>query len=129
MRILRERLKNPRHRRGCLACYNMGTSGAAYAYVEVSYLPVCIQALENPSSVQPIVKEIGLCFKHCRARKDTNPNGFLDPDVGLWMNPFNRQIKVGGGGLPIKEELYQLVGGKENVKLLTGVCGKIPLWW
>lgn len=69
-----------------------------------------------------VEKQIGLCWKHCQCKTERNPGGLLDPEVGIWN-------KSSFGKVPIKEELYQLVGGKTNYKLVTGPSGKIPSWW
>lgn len=113
MRNLRERLKNPRAKRGCLACYSMGAAAPAFAYVEVEYIPLTLM----PGAVA-VVKEIGVCFKH------TTDKRIVDREWGPWKKtPF--------GPMPEREELYRLVGGPvEGAKLLIGACKRgIPSWW
>lgn len=113
MKHIRERLKNPRAKRGCLACYSMGSAKPAYAYVEVEYIPLSLMPGQ-----QAVVKEIGICWEHAQRKA-----GYLDPEAGQWKKtPF--------GWMPEREELYQLIGGRGNTALLVGACKRgIPTWW
>ena len=90
----------------CLLCYNMGAEKRAYAWVEI--------VLPNGR-----VKEVGLCYKHCRPKTEGNPNGILDPEFGTWNKSF--------GQMPIMDEKYRVSG--DDYSLVTGVAGKVPKWW
>ena len=115
MALTHERNKSARTRRGCILCYNMGAAAPTFAYIKVTFIPMY-------KNNNPVEKEIGLCFKHCTARTEKNPNGILDPEIGYWKKtPF--------GKMPEREGLYQLYGGPNNIRLITGAAGKIPLWW
>ena len=109
-------IKNPRARNGCTLCWNMGAAAPAFAFVTVPYAP----------KYQKILVEVTLavCFNHARAKSETNPTGILDPDFGIWLNPFTRVEKEGGGGIPIRDQEYRLVN--DDVTLITGISGKIP---
>lgn len=115
MALTHERNKSPKTRRGCLLCYNIGAAAPTFAYITVTFIPMY-------RKVDPVQKEIGLCFRHCKPKTVSNPNGILDIEFGPW-------IKTPFGKMPIREEMYQLVGGPNNTTLLTGPSGKIPLWW
>lgn len=116
-------LKNPRAKHGCILCWNMGSASPAFAYVNVPYAP----------KFSKVVVELSLavCFGHCRARKEDEEapdskgnNGIIDPNFGQWLNPFTRVEKTGGGGIPIRDQEYRLVG--DEVTLITGIAGRIP---
>jgi len=94
----------------------MGAASPAYAFVNVPYAP----------KYQKVIVEVTLpvCFNHARARSETNTTAILDPDFGTWLNPFTRQEKEGGGGIPIRDQEYRLVN--DDVTLITGIAGKIP---
>jgi hypothetical protein len=121
------KLKNPRARSGCVLCWNMGSASPAFAYVNVPYAP----------AFQKILVEVTLaiCFTHAKARKEDDPGrssggscevstGILDPHFGQWLNPFTREEKTGGGGIPIRDEMYRLVN--DDITLITGIAGKVP---
>jgi hypothetical protein len=122
-----ERAKNWKARRGCIACHCIGAASPAFAYITVKYIPR--PKFLNPTDVTRLTpevlsveKELGLCFKHCRQHTEKNPGALLDPEVGKWN-------KVFGQMMPIRDELYQLYGGPENTKIITGPAGQIPTWW
>ena len=118
--LTRMRNKSSRTKSGCILCYNMGAARKTYAYIHIKFP-------RHPQSKLEVEKEIGLCFTHCRARSESQKAGILDPEFGLWRHPFTGAIKEGGGGVPIRDEVYVLLNN--DVSLLTGPSGKIPLWW
>ena len=108
-----QRNKSSRTRKGCILCYNIGAAAPAFAYVRVSFP-------KNPWTKTLVEKELPLCFKHSTRRTESRPAGILDGEYGEWnKTPF--------GYIAIREEVYELANG--DVTLLTGSCGKIPLWW
>lgn len=115
MALTHERNKNRNTRKGCILCYNTGSASPTYCYIEVEF----IKMYGNPL---PVVKQIGICFKHSKPKTEKNPNGILDVEVGNWIRtPFGKMAE--------REGVYQLVGGPKNFTLLTGPSGKIPSWW
>lgn len=113
MAFTHERNKSARTKRGCILCYNIGAASPTFAYITLSYIPMF-----RPS--QKVEKEVGLCFKHLKPKTEKNPNGIIDPAFGEWKKtPF--------GKMPVREGLYQLVDN--NMKLVTGPAGQVPLWW
>lgn len=110
------KLKNPRARNGCVLCWNMGAAAPAYAFVNVPYAPLFQKTIVEVT--------LAVCFNHARARSETNATAILDPDFGTWLNPFTREEKEGGGGIPIRDCEYRLVN--DDVTLITGIAGKIP---
>jgi len=115
MALTHERNKSSRTKRGCILCFNMGAASPTFAYIVVKHPGM----YGNP---HPVIKEVGLCFKHCKARTEKNQSGILDPEVGVWR-------KTMFGKMPEREGLYQLFGGPENYRLITGPSGKVPTWW
>lgn len=115
------RNKSAKTKNGCALCYNIGAAGRAFCYVTVKW-PSMVD-LET-RTVTIVEKEVPICFVHAKAKSGDNPNGILDPNQGIWLNPFTGVEKVGGGGVPIRDEMYHLVG--DNVKLIIGTHGSIP---
>ena len=104
-----------KRRGGCILCYNMGGASLAFAWIDVEFQRISL----NPYTV---VKEVGLCFKHCQPKTTGNPSGILDLEGGVWKKtPF--------GMMPIRDEKYQIAGGPTNTTLVTGPAGMIPKWW
>jgi hypothetical protein len=115
MALTHERNKSSKTRRGCILCYNIGAAAPAFCYITVTWIPMY-------KKVDPVCKEIPLCFRHAKPKTESNPNGILDKEFGSWMKtPF--------GWLPYRDGNYQLVGGASNTQLVTGPSGKIPTWF
>ena len=117
MALTHERNKSSRTRRGCILCYNIGAAAPAFCYITVNWIP-----MYQRGEKMAVVKEIPLCFGHAKPKTVKNPNGILDPEVGSWQRtPF--------GKMPYRDGNYQLVGGPQNLQLVTGAAGKVPTWF
>jgi len=86
--LTHERNKNSRTKRGCLVCFQLGTTGKSYAYINLDFIP-----MYAGKEVKPVVKEIGLCYKHTQE--------CCDKEKGAWR-------KSRFGKIPIKDEVYEL---------------------
>ncbi|MGD0511411.1 MAG: hypothetical protein ABSA33_06250 [Candidatus Micrarchaeaceae archaeon] len=125
-------------KRPCLACFNLGASSPAYAWITVKfprmkrtqpeqqYGPVARDKFNWPKAHGPleeftVEKEVGLCWKHCQCRSKGNPNGLLDRKAG------GEWLKTLFGYIPVRDGHYVLVGGPENYQIVTGASGRIPI--
>lgn len=87
--LTHERNKNTRTKRGCLMCFQLGTTGKPFAYTEITFMPM----YATDKTIKPVIKHVGICFKHSKEIFDTT--------IGEWKkSPY--------GKLPIKDELYVL---------------------
>lgn len=115
MRFNKTVVKRFRSRKGCVLCHNMGAAAPAYCYVKVMVSPM--------GSPMPFEKEVGVCFNHSKPQTEKNPMGILAFEKG---DP--RWRKTPFGYMAIRDEVYDLVGGKTNTTIITGPSGKIPRW-
>lgn len=113
MRFNKTVVKRFRSRKGCVLCHNMGSAVPTYCYVTVVVSPMGMPATFD--------KEVGICFNHSKPMTERNPKGIIVLDK-------ERMKKTPFGYMAIRDEVYDLVGGKENTTILTGPSGKIPRW-
>ena len=86
--LTHERNKNNRTKRGCLVCFQLGTTGKSYAYINLEFIPMYAN-----KEIKPVVKEIGLCYRHTTE--------CCDKKKGEWR-------KTMYGLIPVKDEVYEL---------------------
>ena len=119
--LTHERNKNPRTKRGCLMCYQLGTAGQPYGYIDLELMPMFVKPGEPAMKV---TKEVGLCFKHVREMCDTK--------VGPWM-------KSGFGLVPQRDGKFVLRTEEKIVERQSHsyrspapgsqVFLRVPKWW
>jgi hypothetical protein len=86
--LTHERNKNSRTKRGCLVCFQLGTTGQSFAYINLEFIP-----MYAGKEIKPVVKEIGLCYKHTQE--------CCDKEKGVWT-------KTKFGKRPVRDEVYEL---------------------
>jgi len=142
--LTHERNKNPATKRGCIACYQIGSTAKPYGYIELSFMPMYVKPttgtikmddgrtlfLEVPGHgvVQPVVKEMGLCYKHTIE--------FCDTKVGPWRKTQFGLIPVRDGNYVLRTESKDVkspYSSKDDPKTYRSAAPttnwKVPKWW
>ena len=125
--LTHERNKSSRTKRGCLACYQIGSAGKPYGYIELTFIPMYVKPKdEAEAKLMTVKKEVGLCYRHII--------DFCDQTVGEWR-------KTMFGNIPVRDGNYVL---RTEAKDTNRPCGsgdgvyrsappstnwKVPKWW
>ena len=129
-------------KRPCLACFNMGAASPAYCWITIRFPRMRKTRPTEEYGPKPardplgwpdshtnlheyiVEKEVGLCWKHAQCQSKSNPNGILNVEVGRW-----RRIPFGNMKIPVHDEHYELIGGPDNFKIVTGPAGRVPKYF
>jgi hypothetical protein len=121
--LTHERNKNPATKKGCLACYQIGSTAKPYGYIEIKFLPMYVKdkALE-------VTKEVGLCYKHVIE--------FCDTKIGPWRKTQFGLIPVRDGNYVLRTEAKDVkspYSSKDDPKTYRSAAPsqnwKVPKWW